>query len=209
MLPERSVLIDASQTCYCSIAADFFEQELEGSYPPGTDLFFEFGYLPDAVLLPIIMRYIGQVEGVWGHDMALVLHHMALDTKQQITAIYRLLMNCTGHGLSIEDDFQDEFARAWEILDPRRSLRFGKRANPVDICAQQTGWYDEATRRIFKDLDTGQMLQNCLSKPEAQPRALKTRGQRIRRIVLPNLAGDTDVDRNYDRPTKRRSKPRQ
>lgn len=78
--------------------------------------------LPDEVLLPIGMRYVGRIEGIWGQDLGMVFHHMGLtDPDAQESALWRLLAGCQGHGISLADDHAEAFDRAVSILWRHRS----------------------------------------------------------------------------------------
>ena len=46
---------------------------------------------------------IGKIENAWGHSIGLVFHHMDCG-KEHSSLLYRLIMGCIGHGISLDDD---------------------------------------------------------------------------------------------------------
>ncbi len=116
---DKQVLLGAAHYLY----AHMWAQELENRghhFAAGTDLYEACPDLPEEVQLPVINRYVGRVEGVWGVDVALVFHHMGLNEKDQERALSHLLMGCLGTGLSIHDDYHDALCRAAGVLNNDR-----------------------------------------------------------------------------------------
>jgi hypothetical protein len=85
--------------------------------------------LDEANHAPIIWELIGRLHQAWGHDPALVFHHMFKYLQQnypsyaakfqgeagfQEAALFRTLMACQGHGISLTDD--TETSDAWDAL---------------------------------------------------------------------------------------------
>lgn len=107
--------------------------------------------LDDAVHLPVIAYYLGRVHQAWCYDPGLVFHHMGIDAandKAQALVIYRLLMGCLGHGVSLEDDHAEALDVAGEVL--------GKPLDPTPIDFEGREWAELATEAV----------QHVLSSPE-------------------------------------------
>jgi hypothetical protein len=105
--------------------------------------------LDDAVQLPVIAYYLGRVHQAWGFDPGLVLHHMGIasdDHEGQTLAIYRLLMGCLGHGVSLEDDHADALEAAGEIL--------GKSLDPNPIDFEGREWAELAAETVQSRLNS-------------------------------------------------------
>lgn len=107
--------------------------------------------LPASVQFPIISYYLGRVHEAWGYDPGLVLHHMGIgpdDFKGQALAIYRLMMGCLGHGVSLEDEHAEELDRASEVL---LSLKGGA-FDPSPCSFEGTEWQELAFEAVQRHL---------------------------------------------------------
>lgn len=145
-LLSKNALTEAAHDLYTIFYQDA-EQEVGLSASDWRDV----PHLDDALHLPIIAYYLGRVHQSWGYDPGLVFHHMGIDAsddRAQALVIYRLLMGCLGHGVSLEDDHAEALERAGEVLG--RHLN----ASPIDFEGRE--WADLAYRAI----------QNALFLPE-------------------------------------------
>ncbi len=64
----------------------------------------------------IMGKMIGEISNAWKVDVGLVFYHMGIidDVDQAGDTLYRLIMSCFGHGISISLD--EEFDKAMDIL---------------------------------------------------------------------------------------------
>ena len=122
-IPE-SVILDAAHACYALTYADVYEEKFGRGLGHG-DLCELVDPIDSKYHLPIMWRYIGQIEQAWGTDLFLVFHHMGIteSDKDMTHALTDLFLGCMGHGVTIHDDFDKELAHAARILhfNPERS----------------------------------------------------------------------------------------
>ena len=129
----------------------FYQEAEQAVGLPASD-WRDVSRLDAAVQLPVIAYYLGRVHQAWGYDPGLVFHHMGIDAhhdKAQVLVIYRLLMGCLGHGVSLEDDHSEALERAGDVL--------GKPLDPSPIDFEGREWADLAHRAV----------QDRMSLPEA------------------------------------------
>lgn len=110
MLPN-SVVLDAIHSCY-ALECSSVEEEY-GYAPSGVELTSHYDRQPAEVMLPIAWRYLGRIEQVWGYSIGLVFHHMGLTSEEDMRhALTDLLLGCMGHGVNLDDDFEQERCHA-------------------------------------------------------------------------------------------------
>jgi len=110
MLLEKEAILDAAKSLLEMAILDEIEDDDScAEYPEGMDcpadvieLIVE-KHLDDVMLTMGLL--IGGIGQAWGHEVGLVFHHMDLkDAEDQGSPLYRLIMNCFGHGIAIDDD---------------------------------------------------------------------------------------------------------
>ena len=123
-LLSKNALTEAAHDLYTIFYQDA-EQEVG---LPASD-WRDVPHLDDALHLPIIAYYLGRVHQSWGYDPGLVFHHMGIDAsddRAQALVIYRLLMGCLGHGVSLEDDHAEALDQPGEMIDFETRLGTGE-----------------------------------------------------------------------------------
>jgi hypothetical protein len=143
-LLNKKALAEAAHDLYTIFYQDA-EQEVG---LPASD-WRDVPHLDDALHLPVIAYYLGRVHQSWGYDPGLVFHHMGIDADDdhaQALVIYRLLMGCLGHGVSLEDDHAEALDQAGEVLG--RHLN----ASPIDFEGRE--WADLASDAVQDRLST-------------------------------------------------------
>jgi hypothetical protein len=143
-LLNRQAMLDAAHDLY-TVSYQWAEEE---AGLPASD-WRDVPRLTDDVQLPIIAFYLGRVHQAWGYDPGLVFHHMGLrhdDVQGQALAIYRLLMGCLGHGLSLADDHGEWLDRASEVLLNLTGGAF----DPVPFQFEGSEWEELAREEVQK-----------------------------------------------------------
>jgi hypothetical protein len=119
-LLDDDTLLEAGHPLWCSEFADEYEQQGNG-FGAGVELTEIIDPLARGILLPIMRRYEQKLAAAWGRWPRHVFTLMSLDESDYADALYLTLMACRGHGVGLEDDFQegiDQFERTTsESLD--------------------------------------------------------------------------------------------
>lgn len=144
-MPSDQVLLDAAHPAYASVYASEYE-ELGGRFPAGAHIEDEVPRLDDDVQLPIIKKYIKELEAKWGYSIDEILEAMDIDhPDDQSDVIYLLLMENMGHGISVHDDWEE----AWEDLEDE----LGPLESSPGISLDTSEWYDLAYENAEDDLE--------------------------------------------------------
>ncbi len=119
-LLDDDTLLEAGHPLWCSEFADEYERQGNG-FGAGVELTEVIDRLARGVLLPIMRRYERKLADAWGRTPMEVFDLMGLAESDYADALYYTLMACRGHGVGLEDDFQegiDQFKRTTgESLD--------------------------------------------------------------------------------------------
>jgi hypothetical protein len=110
---DDDVIAEAAQSFFASEWADARE-EAGFSFPPGTEITEVCPKQPIVKLLERVRPYVADLTKCWGRSVGEMFTLMEIDESDWAEALYYVLMGCRGHGVGLEDDFDEniEIAKA-------------------------------------------------------------------------------------------------
>ena len=160
-LPD-DVMAQAAQHFFASEWADARE-EAGFSFAPGTEITEVCPEQDPATLLGLIQPYVIRLKQAWGVDVATMFDLMEIPEDEWADALYYVLMGCRGHGIGLEDDYDDiEIAKG----------KLGKGIDPSPFLSEFSKFADLAYEVVEADARK--------PDPEPDPDALWLPGDRVR-----------------------------
>jgi hypothetical protein len=112
-------ILDAAHSLFTSSVMSVAEetQLFSKIFSPGCQAEERVAKQPQHVILPIIHEWMRTTEELWGVTIAEVFTTIQVPSDKMGTALFTLLMNCMGHGISLSDDY--DMKLAYEALGDR------------------------------------------------------------------------------------------
>ena len=106
---DKQTILEAIHVPYTDLYWSEMEERGDGP-PPGTELCSITEYGPEEELLPIAEEYLKTIGEYWGVPVVEVFKRAGwLDDGTDVSLrLYRLFMNCLGHGIGLWDEPADE-----------------------------------------------------------------------------------------------------